>query len=876
MAVNQPLKGHTSKLYSVITNFDGGIDRNTADDVASDNTFKELINFTNANEGSLSKRPGVYDSYITDFIGRIVNEDYVSDDTAPIFFEIQQNKFGEDKDIVIPKLKDFYESVLLGRGKVVEPDEETGEGEYKAWFFGKLLGYQVISNNNFLEVMQDYKTILDCTEKYDKKDEASISFLMIAGGETDGTYKDKEGNTHNGSLPGLYITRISIKLRFGMVNRCWIEVDSVDSTNEFFTKADSVGEKRKWTISPELYKNGMIDVVSYNGFTYLPTGRNYIIKIDQIPESNDNIFEIIGGNDEENLYKPTPIEATKVGFNILANDPVNQIDLGEDNKTSKIKGVFYTIPIQIGDELFEQPIIQVPYNKEFRIHVMYTGGTAPNTDIQYRPNNGETDAEKNPYKKLPGSWAKNVETGAKFYNCTGLDKESSVEIKVTLGEDVFIGYITPGVVSSDIDNNVGFINEINDLVLSSTRMKVINNQLVLYGNHGYLFFSEFNLFNYFPNYYYVFASNEAHDEEVMSINYFRQFYAIFTDRRIKKMVGSFGASDFGIYPLNDFVGCANGFTVKAVGSNLLFLGNDGIYKLKQGYLGEGTENVEKIDLVLGNEINVGNTIQAFTIGSYYIVVKNDGKTWICYNHETNAFYEYNLESTLGEEYFNGAPEFNILPFSNIFETSLYDNNGNFITVPMYVEDEDEEWGHQIKTKLMTFRFADLDYVLQENKHKDGYGFISTLETHNLNMGYPTNTKKFKEIYIKMNNKSRHPIPLYATIYVDDKIVISPEHYEIKYEKETNTYYYVLVTDNNTILGEFTLGEDVLGVKTVQQVRFRIGESGRAIKIKLSDGVVDTTTLDSEGNGFPERKTNLYNFEITSIGIVYKVKKVKEG
>ena len=63
---------------------------------------------------------------------------------------------------------------------------------------------------------------------------------------------------------------------------------------------------------------------------------------------------------------------------------------------------------------------------------------------------------------------------------------------------------------------------------------------------------------------------------------------------------------------------------------------------------------------------------------------------------------------------------------------------------------------------------------------------------------------------------------------------------------------------------------------MQQVRFRIGESGRAIKIKLSDGIVDTTTLNSEGNGFPERKTNLYNFEITSIGIVYKVKKVKEG
>ena len=849
MAINQPLKGHANKQYSVITNFDGGIDRNTADDVARDNTFKELINFTNANEGSLSKRPGVIDSRLTEFIGRLINGE----------FTIRRNKFDETAEEVLPKLEDFYQYGLLCNWKEL-PQE--GDENIRFWVSEQMLEFQIIKMNNFFEVISNDELLKDTSS------ECNITFIAVILGKTEASYVDKDYRV-SGAIPALYLARVTLEKAWG----AWtIEVDTAQPLGERFNNPDNADETTKWLINPGLAESGKIDVVSYNGFTYIPTGKNYIIKINQMPEKyeRDDIFQIIGGNDGENLYKPTPIEATKVGFNILANDPISYIANESSTGVSKIKGIFYTIPMMQNNGVwFEQPIAQAPYNREFHIYVLYTGSNTPSEEIQYRPNNGETDSEKNPYKKLPGSWATNNDTGAKYFNCTGLDREDSIEIKITLGDDVFLGYVTPGVVSDDI-NNVGLINEINDLVFSSTRMKVINNQLVLYGNHGYLFFSEFNMFNYFPNYYYVFASNEAHDEQVTSINYFRQYYAVFTDRRIKKMVGSFGASDFGIYPLNDYIGCVNGNTVKAVGSNLLFLGNDGIYKLKQGYLGEGTENVEKIDIALGNELSVSNVIQAFTIGNYYIVVKNDGKTWICYNHETDAFYEYNLESTRGIEYIKGEPSVYETPFRTVFETSLYDKNGNFIIVPMYTSNL------SIGIKFMIFRYNDLDYILEENKHKDGYGFISTLETHNLNMGYPTNTKKFKEIYIKMNNKSRHPIPLYVTIYVDDKLVVSPEHYEIKYEKSTNTYYYVLVTDNNKVLGEFTLGQDVLGIKTIQQVRFRIGESGRSIKLVLSDGMVDKTTLNSDGNGYPNRKVNLYDFEITSIGIVYKVKKVKEG
>ena len=108
MAVQQPLKGGTQKLYSVITDFSNGIDKKTTDDVAVDSSFRELKNFYNASEGALSKRPAVYNSHFTDFIDAIVNNKYTNK------FNIVTNDLNETKDTVISHLSDFYNTVLKG------------------------------------------------------------------------------------------------------------------------------------------------------------------------------------------------------------------------------------------------------------------------------------------------------------------------------------------------------------------------------------------------------------------------------------------------------------------------------------------------------------------------------------------------------------------------------------------------------------------------------------------------------------------------------------------------------------------------------------------------------------------------------------------
>lgn len=891
MAVEQPLKGGKNKIYSVIGNLNEGINKNTADDVSSDTSFVDLVNFYNSVEGSLSKRPAVYDSYLTDFIKDILDNNYSE------FFNIVTNDFGETKEVLINRLQDFYDTIILGNKKEIVYQDLNQTRTFK---MDKIIGLQIIKNNKFLEALQDYKTILD-GEYSNVVGSSYIEFscIFVAGGFSTIIESGLEGK----KLCGLYITRVKVVLDYdeGIGYTVKLEIDSVDPTISNSTK-------RRWLYCPEGYnfKPGTditeqyikeiddyiplepIDIVNYNGYSYIATGYNYLIKIDQIPDNKDthatytneaSLFQVIGGDDEENLYKPTAVELTQVGFNILANDPLSFIDVS--GTVAKVKGVFYSLNISKDGEEFKQPITTLPYNSPFNIHVLYTGTTLPNK-IEYRIDNGETDTEKNPYQDLPGDWE---DASKRVFICSGIDSDQKFELRVTLGDDNFITYVTTSTAKKD---ETGYINEINDLVLSSTRVKLINNQLVLYGNHGYIFFSEYDLFNYFPNYYYLFIANEAGEESVTSINYFRQFYAIFTNKRIKRMTGNFGANNFGIYPLNDFIGCAKGKTVRAVGNNLIFLGNDGIYQLKQGYLGEGTENIEKLDDVLNGELNLNNVIQAFTLNDTYIVVKNDGYTWIIYNATTKAFYEYNLESETGQVFDNGEVDKKMtkkyLPFFSIFEANSYDANGNFLVVPMYEYNYNYNYtsANLRQVKFMTFRYNDISYIETDRKHKDGYGYISSLETHKLNMGYPMNTKKFKDIYIKLENESGHVIPLYVTIYVDDKLVLDPEHYEIVYDKLTNTYYYVELSEHNAelvtskVLGEFTLGEDPLGNKTIQQIKFRVGETGRSIKILLRDGYNDTTIIGSTGRGIPTRERNIHDFSILTIGIVYKVKKVKEG
>lgn len=932
MATTQPLKGGTNKIYSVINNFNKGIDRRTADDVAVDSTFKELKNFYDAKEGVLSKRPGIYDANLTSFLEKLptlLRSKGSHDGTWGSNFEGVTNKFNESAETLATRLEAFNDCFIDGNAKIGEEytySVTAGEDEW-TWHEKRtfkphnIIGFQVIQNNNFFEFLKVYNNVALGNQAFGNIGSPIVfSCIVLLGGYTsrEMTIKDDTKDTiiigPNTSLgvESMLLARILIKITptyidttSNIVYVTTLELDSVDPT----TSADSVAryylKRRTTTIDGTNLQDGeevfvpnedydsfskkytktmipSLDMVSYNGYTYLPTGKNCIIRVKQEPTTKKaktdypnevDIFEVIGLRNE-NLYKPTALELTQIGFNVLASNPLNYYQT--TGTTSKVKGVFYSRNVQKSSSTSVQPISKVPYNDPFNIHIIYTG-SATSLSVNYRPNNGDTDTTTNPFKILPGTWDSN----SNIFVCSGLDSEQSFEIQINLGDDVFLTYLNT---TSSVIDETADINQIHKLILSSERMKLVGNQLVLYGGHGYIFFSEYDEFTYFPNYYYLYLGNGGAEEQVVGISYFRQYYAIFTNKQIKRMTGTFGADNFGVYPLNDFVGCSNGNTIRAVGNNLFFLGSDGIYTLKQGYLGEGTENVEKVDVLLGDELNSSNVLESFTMNNNYIIVKNDGKTWFIYDTETGAFYEYDLEA-LTQEVYNGdskdAINEKIFPFFSLFETKIYDKYGNFFVVPMYNYTYNSDYTEATFSKmdLRLFRFSNLEFLDEDERHQDGAGFISELETHNLHLGYPTNNKKFKDIYIKLFNDTEYAVPLYITVWVDDRIVVNPVEYQVKYNEETDTYYYVSTLQPSKVLGEFILGKDTLGNKTVQQIKIRVGQKGKAIKIKITDGFDDTSALMIDGapkKGVAIRNRNTHNFAIASIGISYKVKKVKEG
>lgn len=932
MATTQPLKGGTNKIYSVINNFNKGIDRRTADDVAVDSTFKELKNFYDAKEGVLSKRPGIYDANLTSFLEKLptlLRSTGSHDDTWGSNFKGDKNKFNESAETLATRLEAFNDCFIDGNTKTGEEytyslsTEETTLTWHEKRSFQphNIIGFQVLQNDNFLEFLKTYEDVASGVKDFGNIGRSiTMSFIALLGGYTskEMNVTNEKGETVFGpntslGIESLLVARISIKITPTFMENnpntityvTTLELDSVDPTTsakeqdryylkrrtttvegvnleegeeQYFPNAtyEEISKKYTKTMIPSL------DMVSYNGYTYLPTGKNCIIRVKQDPDTKQaktdypdevDIFEVIG-LDKENLYKPTALELTQIGFNVLASNPLNYYQT--TGTTSKVKGVFYSRNVQKGDSTSVQPISKVPYNDPFNIHIIYTG-SATSLAVKYRPNNGDTDTTTNPFKTLPGTWYSNTN----IFACTGLDSEQAFEIQITLGDDVFLTYLST---TSSVIDETADINQIHKLILSSERMKLVGNQLVLYGGHGYIFFSEYDEFTYFPNYYYLYLGNGGAEEQVVGISYFRQYYAIFTNKQIKRMTGTFGADNFGVYPLNDFVGCSNGNTIRAVGNNLFFLGSDGIYTLKQGYLGEGTENVEKVDVLLGDELNSSNVLESFTMNNNYIIVKNDGKTWFIYDTETGAFYEYDLEA-LTQEVYNGDSKDSInekiFPFFSLFETKIYDKYGNFFVVPMYNYTYNSNYTEATFSKmdLRLFRFSNLEFLDEDERHQDGAGFISELETHNLHLGYPTNNKKFKDIYIKLFNDTEYAVPLYITVWVDDRIVVNPVEYQVKYNEETDTYYYVSTLQPSKVLGEFILGKDTLGNKTVQQIKIRVGQKGKAIKIKITDGFDDTSALMIDGvpkKGVAIRNRNTHNFAIASIGISYKVKKVKEG
>lgn len=827
MATRQSLKGSPSKIYEIVNTFNKGYNTSVADDLLSENVFRNMSNFLPSTEGNVTKRPGINRTKMYEFfkeLKTLSNSQYKFEITGNTNDPNISSNNNNNLDYLFNNLFEMSTfSYKYSNNTDIKFVPET------------LSNFTIFDDNNLANYLNDFTELLDYDKsRYIFEKGSNLDFIVLFYG----VYTESTNSVVKLSTHGLRIIKVSLQL-------------STDSNiNKINVKYEIRQPFRKTSSERIQFRyegDSIIDFAIYADNYYFMNGYDAIIKVTRDINStynNESIRELYKSSSL--IYKPTAIEVANIGFNILAEKPLEYISV--QGTATTIRGVFYTYN--------DEPTQTLPYNKPFKIHIL-SSGSGTIAKPQYRPNNGETDEEKNPYKNLEGSFDS---SNASIFNCTGINETTELELKFTKGDDTFLAYVSLG----SVDNSsLGKISDISQLILSSRYCKVINNQLVLYGNHGYLFFSEYDNFEYFPNYNNIYVA-ETENEYAVSINYFRQYYAIFTNRRIKRMTGTFGSDDFGIYPLNDFIGCINPKTIRQIQNYLYFLSYNGLYILKQGYLGEGTENVEQIDLPIYNSYSTENMLKGYTLQNYYALYsKNEA---LLYNFTNEAFYRLKTADVSEAEAFDVNETRYSIPFQ-------YNKLQNDLLYGIRINNRTPNELGKASYNIM-FDICCQDFSEESTERTDnGLTFVSTIETAAMSLGTPTNTKKFKEIYLKIYNSYGKNIPLYVTIKVDDKVVISPKNYVIKYENDT--YYYVEEIESNktlkgyNVLGTMTLGEDPLGERTMQVLKMRVGSKGRSIKVILSDGI-------SQGEKGYSPNQNKYRFDIATIGIVYKLKKVKEG
>lgn len=822
MATRQSLKGSNAKVYEIVNVFNRGYNTSVADDVLSENVFRDITNFLPSTEGNVTKRPGITRTKMYELFKRL------STFTNSKF---KLNVNGSTNVSASTDINYLFRNLFEMNNYSYSRSETIGNSKTTTCKFTpeNLSNFTILEDNEMLDFIKEFDNLLD----YEKSDylynnKAYLDFIAIFYGSYKETYVDGSTKTLL-DTHGIRIIKVNINLS---------KDNDVHVMNINYELMQPYRSSKNNRLSFRYEGDYIIDFAIYANNYYFMNGYDALIQLSRDINTEDSIVELY--KDNPKIYKPTAIEVSNIGFNILSSKPLEHVDV--QGTAVAIRGVFYTYN--------DEPTQTIPYNKKFKIHVL-SSGTGTMAKPQYRPNNGEVDVEKNPYKELNGEF----NTAGTIFTCSGLNETANLEFKFKKGDVEFITYVTMGSVET---NTLGKIADISDLILSSRYCKTINNQLVLYGNHGYLFFSEFDNFNYFPNYNNIYVA-ETENEYAVSINYFRQYYAIFTNKRIKRMTGSFGSSNFGIYPLNDFIGCINPKTIRQIQNYIYFLSYNGIYILKQGYLGEGTENVEQIDLPIYNSYDPDTMVKGYTLQNYYALYsKNEA---ILYNFTNQAFYKLKTADVDAQE------------------TSTLNVNETRYSIPFQYNKLQSKmlYGVRIKEKdKIIFDFCSQDFTEEETERTDnGLTFVSSIETPYMSLGSPTNTKKFKEIYLKLYNSYGKNIPLYVTIKVDDKVVFSPKNYVIEYDEKTYTYSYVEKVESNktlkgyNVLGTMELGEDPLGERTLQILKMRVGDKGRSIKIILSDGL-------SQGEDGYSPHQNMYRFDLATFGIVYKLKKVKEG
>ena len=784
-----------TKLFNQKTNFMGGINQATHDDLVPEKCEKNIVNFDLAYAGALSKRAGfIRHTNLHNLIKLNHQVDFTNYPT--LLTEKSQNKFRES-------------DTMQGEFQWLDPvsRKEYVIGLYCNQVYIKLLGVSEVAGS-----LEEYEKWVPVTmQKYDEANSSYSPYLT-------GTLYEQ-----------VYFKETEDQVAIAVDVPIFSKVYDENQVRRTIVGADAWYE----FLNKDYAKTYKIDGVAHGGSFYLATGYK-LMKI-------QNEDGVITAKQIAPLIPTTP-EYNLVGGNTLSENPdtaikssmgvsfqVRGLIITSELNGKKLQGAVVSNPINV------RGIVIRPENS-YAIYYRYKYQRQDQTDLSVWTNKS---SKQNGWESLTlnantePTWELSL-SQAGAYNVS-LEVVPAADMDTTNWEVTNVGnvenYVDTSLIVTDTPT---FKSDVAFSIHTCRRLLVYYNQLLAYKDTldgNVLYISDVNRFDFFPSNFTQIIDTPTKDV-ITSINYFQNVLVIFTDNNIFMLKGK-NPYDFSFTNINRTIGCKYGWTARAVGNYLYFMSVEGLFKLKSLYNTEDRLNVEQVDQPINPLFRKDCSYIAYTFkGNYYLVEIAPFKYDVSGN-KTSDVGKIFIYDTFLEAWTSYAGEY--LNFNNVLVLGNHvyatDRNTNSFLVYPSLKIGDQEYKSYTDGK--TYYLNSDNTVLEQVD--EGRPYKVTLEEVYNSFGKPYHTKKFKELMLKAVDSKEGKTTLGVTILVDGQTVFEPTKYEVKVDELTGTVYLVSVEEGITLpsisaLGEsFVLSESLLGDYDISLHRVRFSGKGKAIK-----------------------------------------------
>jgi len=752
----------SQKLFFQKTNFMGGINNGTSDDLVPENCEKNLVNFDLSYAGALSKRAGFIRHTNLHFIPKL-NE---------------FSNFADYPTLLLDKTQKALKDCSMVQGIFQWKDSETSK-EYIIMLYCNQVYIKLSTQSETIGSLNDYEQWKPVTmQKY-----------------------DEANSTYTPYLTGTTFERVLFKEN---ADQTAIAVDV-----PIFSKVyDSEGGRRTivgkdaWEkfIDEDLAKTYKVDGIAYGGAFYLATGyKLMVIKNENGTITAKQIAPIV----------PTTPEYNTIGGNLLSVDPANAIKsstgvalqvsgmvITSDYENKRLQGGLVNHPINI-------KAIVIRPSASYEVYYRFKYQKQGQDDWTNKATTQSGWEKMTLSEGVDPTWQVLLNQATLYNFSIEITPSSNIDTSNWTVNNT--GLVESYVYTSfEVKEVPSFMASADFSLHTCRRLLVYYDQLLAYqdtADGNVLYISDYRRFDYFPADYNTIVDTATKDE-ITSINYFQNVLVLLTERNIFMLKGR-NPYDFALTNINRTIGCKYGWTARAVGNYLYFMSIEGLFRLKSIYNTEDRLNVEQVDFKINTLFskNADDYI-AFTFkGNYYLVemTKYIYEEGLFRTSENGKIYIYDsyLEAwtSYSGKYLNIN---NVLILGN--NICAVDRNTNSFLVYPDLKVLDKEIKRYIDGETYYINDDGTELV----KTGEGTNYLTRLEETYNSLGKPYHTKKFKEIMIKTLNSREGKTGLMVTVDVDGAYVVNPEKYTVNVDPITGTVSVQYFNKDGAINGEYAI------------------------------------------------------------------------